>query len=129
MERINHSNSQFQDFADVLISPREPYNKNTLWICPKDEIIEIKVYDKGWKLLSSTEDKGLSEESENQVKNLVEALNISITDKIKKQLGQYSNNYITLKEKEKVLEGRINELEDKFEKLTKRYAKSLVKLN
>jgi hypothetical protein len=48
------------EFADVLISIREPFDKNTFWICPKDDIIEGKVFNKGWKVISTTEDKGLS---------------------------------------------------------------------
>jgi hypothetical protein len=52
------------EFADVLISAREPFDKNTFWICSKDDIIEGKVFDKGWKVIATTEDKGLSEKSE-----------------------------------------------------------------
>jgi hypothetical protein len=46
MENINFEPSE------VLISPREPYNKKTVWIHPTNDNIEVKIFDKGWKLLS-----------------------------------------------------------------------------
>jgi hypothetical protein len=46
--------------TEILISLREPFNKNVLWIYPKDNEIELKVFDKGWKVLFTTKDKGLS---------------------------------------------------------------------
>jgi hypothetical protein len=45
---------------EVLTSVKEPFNKNTLWIHPIDENLEIKIYDKGWKVLFTTKDLGLS---------------------------------------------------------------------
>lgn len=113
--------------ADVLIHLREPYNKNTLWIQPIDGVINVKVYDKGiWNTIYSTSDKGLSEESLKQVKELVESLNTVLTNKIAKQLGQYSSNSLLLVKKQKELEDKISELESKFEKLTNRYSSLLL---
>ena len=57
---------------EVLYSVKEPFNKNTLWIYPNNENnIEIKVFDKGWKVLLTTEDLGLSEKSKQWIENLV----------------------------------------------------------
>lgn len=128
MERINQSNSQAYNPADVLISNREPFNKNTCWIYPHDGFIDIKVFDKGWKVISTTEDKGLSTKSVEQVKNLVEALQTTITAKLKKQLGKYSSDSLVLLDKQKELEKRIDELDEKMKKLTKRQQTMLVKL-
>jgi hypothetical protein len=41
---------------EVLTSVREPFNKNTLWIYPTGEDIEVKIYDKGWRIILSTKD-------------------------------------------------------------------------
>lgn len=123
---MERTNTQYQDFAETLISFREPFSKNTLWIQPKDGYIYIKVYDKGWKTVASTEDTGLSDKSAEQVQNLVNSLERTLVAKIRKQLGQYVANSIVTKDKTKELENRIAELENKLEKLTKRYASKLV---
>ena len=128
MERINQSNSQTYNPADVLISVREPFNKNTFWIFPHDGIIEGKVFEKGWKVIFSTEDKGLSKQSAEQVKDLVQALQENISQKMKKQLGKYSTDSLVLLKKQKELEEKLNEFDEKLKKITKRQQTMLVKL-
>lgn len=123
---MERTNTQYQDFAEVLISFREPFSKNTLWVQPKDGNIYIKVFDKGWKTVASTEDTGLSEKSAEQVKDLVNSLERSLVAKIRKQLGQYVSNSVHMTDRTKELENKIKELENKLEKLTKRYASKLV---
>lgn len=128
MERISQSNSQSYNPADVLISVREPFNKNTFWIFPHDGIIEAKVFEKGWKVIFSTEDKGLSKLSAEQVQNLVTNLQENISLKLKKHLGKCSTDSLLLIKKQKELEEKINELEERLKKITKRQQTMLVKL-
>lgn len=128
MERINQSNSQAYNPSDVLISNREPFNKNTYWIHPHNGIIETKVFNKGWKVISTTEDKGLSIKSVEQVENLVETLQTTITAKLKKQTGKYSSDLLIVLNNQKELEKQIKELNKKIEKLTKRQQTMLLKL-
>lgn len=129
MERINQANTQAYNPADVLIGIREPFNKNTYWIHPHDGIIETKVFNKGWKVISTTEDKGLSSNAVEQVKNLVEALHVNILAKLKKQAGKYSSDSLVLLDKQKELERRIDEMDENMKKLAKRQQTMLVKLN
>ena len=110
------------DAADVLIHVREPYNKNTLWVQPHDGIIEVKIFDKGWKVIASTEDKGLSEESDKQVSNLVNKCQSDLLLKFKNIYFKQKKDLIVLRDKEKNLEERVSELENKLDKLVKRYA-------
>lgn len=117
------------DPADVLIHVREPYSKNTVWIQPTGEDIEIKLFDKGWRTIFSTKDTGLSENSLQQVQELIESLQSKIDSKLLKQLGKENNNSIILVKRQKELETKINELEAKVEKLTTRYSALVTKLN
>ena len=119
MEHITFSNSQFYSPAEVLISVREPFNKNTLWLHTHDGIIELKIFDKGWKSIYSTQDNGLSKTSIEQVSTLIKELQENINNKLKKQLGKYSSDSITLLKRQKELEEKISILESKFEKLHK----------
>lgn len=128
MERINQSNSQSYNPADVLISIREPFNKNTFWIFPHDGIIEGKLFDKGWKTIFTTEDRGLSKQSAEQVKALVENLQSNISAKLKKQFGKYSTDSLVLLKKQKELEDKVDELSERIKKITKRQQTMLVKL-
>lgn len=117
------------DTAEVLIHVREPFNKNTLWIHPHDNIIEVKVFDKGWKIIASTEDKGLSTKSEEQTRNLVKLSENSLMSKFKKIYSQQKQDLIVLKNRERDLEEKISDLESKLDKLAKRYATLRVKTN
>jgi len=45
---------------EVLTSVKEPFNKNTIWIHPVNGEFEVKINDKGWKVLFTTKDLGLS---------------------------------------------------------------------
>ena len=107
--------------AEVLISIREPFNKNTLWINPHDGIIEIKIFNKRWISIFTTEDKGLSNTSLNQITELLEQIKTNINNKLNKHLGKYSSDSRKLLDKQKNLEEHITKLESKLEKLTKRY--------
>lgn len=129
MERINQSHSQSYSPAEVLISLREPFNKNTVWIHPHDGITEIKVFNKGWKPITSTEDKGLSKLAAKQVQELIQALQDVIFDKFKKQFGKYASDSIALHKREKDLEWQISELEKKIYSLNKKQQAMLIKLN
>ena len=108
--------------SEVLISPREPYNKNTVWIHPKSDNIEIKIYDKGWKIVSQTKDSGLSDEARNQVEKINLELKELLIDILKKQFGKFSSNNNVIYERQKLVEERVKELEDKFDKLNKKYS-------
>lgn len=116
MVKINYEPS------DVLISLREPYNKNTVWIHPHPDNIEVKIFDNGWRLLSQTKDIGLSKEAEKQIDEKQTKLYDLILEMIKKQFGKFSSNSNILKDKQKALEERIINLEDKIDKLNKKYS-------
>lgn len=116
------------EFSDVLISPREPYDKKTLWIHPTQDNIEIKLYyNNGWKTILQTKDTGLSDKAKNQVEQLNEEFKSFIIRIIKKQFGKFSSNNNVLLEKQKLLEERVQKLEDKIDKMNKKY--SMIKQN
>lgn len=116
MENINYEPSE------VLISPREPYNKKTVWIHPTQDNIEVKIFDKGWKVLSQTKDTGLSDEAKNQVENINLELKDLLLKILKKQFGKFSSDSLVLNERQRELEERMKNLEDKFDKLNKKYS-------
>ena len=116
MVKINYEPSE------VLISPREPYNKNTVWIHPMKDNIEIKIYDSGWRIIAQTKDIGLSNEAKNQVEEIAEELRTAIVEILKKQFGKFSSNNNILYKKYKSLEERIENLEDRFDRLNKKYS-------
>lgn len=116
------------EFSDVLISPREPYDKKTLWIHPTQDNIEVKLYqNNNWKTISQTKDTGLSDKAKNQVEQLNEEFKSFIIRIIKKQFGKFSSNNNVLLEKQKLLEERVQKLEDKIDKMNKKY--SMIKQN
>ena len=108
--------------SDVLISPREPYNKNTIWIHPKEDNIEIKIFDGGWKIISQTKDEGLSEESKIQIENINKELRQILMNILKKYFGKFSSDYNIIRERQNTLEEQMRKLEDKFDKLNKKYS-------
>ena len=116
------------EFSDVLISPRAPYDKKTLWIHPTQDNIEIKLYyNNDWKTILQTKDTGLSDKAKNQVGQLNEEFKSFIIRIIKKQFGKFSSNNNVLLEKQKLLEERVQKLEDKIDKMNKKY--SMIKQN
>ena len=115
---------------EVLQSPREPFNKNTLWISVnKDGIIEGKVFDKSWKVIFTTEDKGLSSLSSEQVQKMVDSIKEELLEIIKKQYSKQSEDSIVLKAWEQKMKAKIGEMEEKLDKLNKRYSMIVTKLN
>lgn len=117
----------FNDPSEVLINKREPYSKNTVWICPiDDDNFEIRLFNKGWKAIFTTKDSGLSEKSKEQIDNLVKLLSNTLTSKLTKEYGRHKSSLIQLRDKERELENKVNDLENKLDKLTKRYATLLV---
>lgn len=112
---------------EVLNSIKEPFNKNTVWIYPGNEDIEVRIFNKGWKTVVNTKDLGLSEESKQQVEKLVnEAINV-LNYKFNREYGKHKGILINLMEKNKQLEQKLSDLENKLDKLTKRYSTLLVK--
>lgn len=115
---------------EVLQSPREPFNKNTLWISVnKDGIIEGKVFDKSWKVIFTTEDKGLSSLSSEQIQKMVDSIKEELLEIIKKQYSKQSEDSIVLKAWEQKMKAKIGEMEEKLDKLNKRYSMIVTKLN
>lgn len=116
MAKVNYEPS------DVLISLREPYNKNTVWIHPKSDNIEVKIFDGEWKILSQTKDIGLSNKSIEQIKVFNDDLKNTITSVLKKHIERSSSDYLHMIKRIQYLEERIKELEDKYNKLNKKYS-------
>lgn len=112
---------------EVLTSVKEPYSKDTLWIHPLDQGFEIKIFNKGWETILNTNDLGLSEISEQQVKELVKSSENVFNFKLNKIQGQHRNSMLNIMNKNKELEQRIIDLENKLDRLTKRYSTLLVK--
>lgn len=112
---------------EVLTSVREPFNKNTLWIHPHDDLIEVKIYNKGWKILFTTKDVGLTEVSKQQLETLVNEFTNSFNFKFKKEYGKHRAALLTLINKNRDLELKVNELETKLNKLIKRYGTLMAK--
>ena len=109
---------------EVLTSVREPFNKNTLWIYPTGEDIEVKIYDKGWRIIFSTKDLA---QSKQQVINLVNEFKETFNSKFIKEQGKQKSSLLKIMNKNRELEQKITELENKVDKLTKRYGTLLVK--
>lgn len=106
---------------EVLTSVREPFNKNTLWIHPHDDLIEVKIYNKGWKILLTTKDVGLTEVSKQQLNTLINEFVNNFNFKFKKEYGKHKAALLTLINKNRELEAKISELDAKLNKLIKRY--------
>lgn len=101
------------DYANIWINKREPFDKNTLWIYPNKNDLELKVFNKGWKVLFTTKDIGLSLNSRKEVQSLVD----NILNVIDKQSKHINSDLILLQNKNKQLEKRISDLERKLNKL------------
>lgn len=130
MERINTIHTQQYNPASVLINIREPYDKNTLWIKPtKDGNFEIKVFQNGWKTISTSKDLGLSEVSSKQVNSSLQNLNLELTKQITKQQGKLNGDSVLLFDKINSLKEKVNSLESKVDKLTNKYSKLLSIIN
>lgn len=97
--------------SEVLISIREPYDKNTLWIHPFKGYTEIKVYNEGWKLLFSTKDLGLSEVARKEVEKYNTETKELLISLLQKQINKLSNDVLLLTNKNIELEKRIKKLE------------------
>lgn len=111
------------EFSDVLISPREPYDKKTIWIYPTENNIEIKLFYNGsWKIISQTKDEGLSEKSKIQIENINKELRQILMNILKKYFGKFSSDYNIIRERQNTLEEQMKNLEDKFDKLNKKYS-------
>lgn len=114
---------------DVLNSVKEPFNKNTFWIYPNEEDIEVKLFDKGWKTIFTTKDLGLSDIAKEQVENLVNELRNTLNFKFNKEYGKYKSTLVNLMNRNRELELQLSKLEAKVDKLTKRYGNTLLAKN
>lgn len=115
--------NDYYEPSEVLISLREPYNKKTVWICPNEDNIEVKIFNKGWKTILQTKDTGLSEKALEQVNVFNEDLKRETIKILKKYLGKFSSDYFSMLKRVQYLESKIKILEDKFDKLNKKYSK------
>ena len=115
------------DPMEILKSVKEPFNKNTLWIYPIDGNFEFKIFDKGWRIIGTTKDLGLTDNSKQQVENLVNEFKNTFNFKINKQFAKCTATLLNLMSKNRELEHRLNELENKLERLTKRYGTLMAK--
>lgn len=112
MERIDNYHTQEYIPADVLISAREPYSKNTLWVYINNNIIEVRVFQKGWKTIFTSKDLGLSELATKQVNDILDLFTNKIQNSVEKLISKYNKDSIVLKNKQDNLEKRVKALED-----------------
>ena len=106
--------------SEVLIHTREPFNKNSLWIQPTKSEIKFNIYDSGkWRTIYTTKDEGLSSVSLQQVYRIISILKNEIEDKITKSFNKNNSSSLIVSKKQKELELKIQELEEKIDKLTK----------
>lgn len=112
---------------EVLTSVKEPFDKNTIWIHPVDGEFEVKINDKGWKVLFTTKDLGLSTQSKQQVENLINEFKNTFNSKFLKEYGKHKNSILMLMDKNRKLEQKLADIEVKLDKLIKRYGTLLVK--
>lgn len=122
MEKIRNSNTSYE-VSEILYGVREPFNKNALWIYPTKNGVEMRVFNKGWKTLITSEDKGLSEISLKQVENLIENSQNSINERLKKYFSRFSSDSQIINQKYKQLEDKFSDLENDLEKLNKKIIK------
>ncbi len=120
MEKINRNNTSYQQSSEVLISLREPYNKNCLWIYPIKDEIEIRIFNKGWKVLFSTKDLGLSSLSFEQVNDIINSVKEQVQNKSNKQYTKLNSSLILLQDKQKEFEKKLVEIDNKIDKIIKR---------
>lgn len=98
---------KFYTPSGIIITTKEPSNKDLLWIHPYTDYIEVKLFNKGWKILFTSKDKGLSEQSKEQTEQL-------ITNKTTMLSNRINNNSITFIRQIDDLKRRVKELEDKI---------------
>lgn len=106
------------EFADVLINIREPFSKNVVWIYP-GEIIEIRIFQNGWKTIATTEKLGLNNKSKQEVEELILSCKNEILDILNGKIKRCVSDILTLYKKHKELETKINKLEVTISKLQK----------
>lgn len=102
--RIIEENKKFYAPSGIIIGTKEPANKDLLWIHIHAGYIEVKLFSKGWKVLFTSKDIGLSEQSTEQVNQL-------ISDKAETIMNKVANNSITFIRQIDDLKRRVEELE------------------
>lgn len=107
--------------SEILISVREPYDKHTVWIHPHNNVVEIKIFDdKSWKIISTTEDKGLSPLQLKQVQNLIEQLKDFLMKKLQKYFNKFSTDFSTIFRWKQNTNEQITTLDNSVSKLSKK---------
>lgn len=116
MERIDNSNTQYTQKTEIVIGPREPYNKNTFWIKKRGQYFDMNLFNKGWETLSSTEDLGLSPKSKQQVEDMIneiKQLYLKSLEEFKGIQSLQSKKYLNkIKEQNEQIENLKKQLED-----------------
>ena len=113
----------YEEFSEILISPREPYDKKIVWIHPTEDNVEINIWYKNkWKTISQTKDTGLSDESKNQIEIINNNLRELLMKILRKYYGRFTSDTNIIRDRQKALEEQMIKLEDKFSKLNKKYS-------
>ena len=113
----------YEEFSEILISPREPYDKKIVWIHPTEDNVEINIWYKNkWKTISQTKDTGLSDESKNQIEIINNNLRELLMKILRKYYGRFTSDINIIRDRQKTLEEQMRKLEDKFSKLNKKYS-------
>lgn len=106
------------DYSEVFVGIREPFSKNSVWIYTGD-VIEIRIFQNGWKTIYTTKELGLNDISRQEVIAFVNSCINEILNTLNNKTKRCISDILTLYKKYKDLENKINKLEVTISKLQK----------
>ncbi len=105
-------------FSDVWINIREPFSKNVVWIY-LGEIVEIRIYQNGWKTIATSADLGLGNKSKEEINTLLEEHKNNILDILNNKTKRCISDILVLYKKYRDLQNEIEQLKITISKLQK----------
>lgn len=106
--------NNYQGNINIYQSKKEPYNKNDLWFDTSS--LDLKIFNKGWKVLASLNDAGLSPKS---ISELEDKLN-NLKSSLMKQIGKQSLDYLNIVNQNRELKVKVARLEQKIDRIMKK---------